>query len=586
MSSTNTARTLALVGAGYWGKNLARNFNSLDVLHTICDSTPATLKGYGTEYGDVEKSSDFSAVLANERITQVAVATPAVLHFQLAKAALEAGKDVFVEKPICLDATEAQILVDLAEARGRVLMVGHLLQHHPLVQELHSLLSRGELGKLQYISSNRLNLGKIRREENALWSFAPHDISVILSLAGSQLPESVRCMGGEYLNRKVADTTLTFLRFPNDLRAHVYVSWLSPIKEQKLTVIGSNGIAVFDDTRAWNEKLVLFRQYITWTDGQIPTPSKAKAEPVLLPELEPLRAECEHFLLCCQERRTPRTDGREGLRVLQVLQAAQASLDHDGESVKPHPCEPALSAGVFSTREARAPSPKTQPEAGYFVHPTAYADEGAEIGEGTKIWHFSHIMKGAKIGAHCVFGQNVNVDGGTIIGSNVKVQNNVSIYSGIVIEDDVFLGPSCVLTNVSNPRSQINRHSLYEKTLIRRGATIGANATIVCGVTIGRYAFIGAGSVVTRDVPDYALVVGNPARQKGWMSRHGHRLSQPDVAGIMTCPESGFHYRVDQGTLHCLDLGEDQPLPQEQRTGKNPYPMFKAHAKNSVSPDA
>jgi UDP-2-acetamido-3-amino-2,3-dideoxy-glucuronate N-acetyltransferase len=567
-------RNLALIGAGYWGKNLARNFLKLGALHTICDSSKATLDQYSAEYRDVQKSTDFNDVLGNPSITQVGIAAPAVLHFRLAQAALKAGKDVFVEKPLCLDLTEARSLVALAEETGRVLMVGHLLQHHPLVQELHMLLARGELGKLLYITSNRLNLGKIRREENALWSFAPHDISVILSLAGSQLPETVRCMGGEYLNHDVADTTLTFLRFAGGIRAHVYVSWLNPIKEQKLTVVGSNGIAVFDDTRPWNEKLVLYRQYLTWTNGQIPTPSNAKAEPVVVPEAEPLRAECEHFLDCCRSRRMPRTDGNEGLRVLQVLQAAQHSLEHDGDGVKPETMEQ-KPAGSAQPREGTGQKAENvKPD--YYVHPTAAVDEGAQVGQGTKIWHFSHIMKGAKIGRRCVFGQNVNVDGGAVIGDNVKVQNNVSIYSGLVLEDDVFLGPSCVLTNVSNPRSQVNRHSLYEKTLIRQGATIGANATIVCGVTIGRYAFIGAGSVVTKDVPDYALMLGNPARQKGWMSRHGHILKTPDKDGILICPESGLRYRLDSDScLRCLDLSEAAPLPTSQAVGKGSYEDFK-----------
>ena len=214
----------------------------------------------------------------------------------------------------------------------------------------------------------------------------------------------------------------------------------------------------------------------------------------------------------------------------------------------------------------------------YFKHESAYVDEGAEIGAGTKIWHFSHVMKGARIGERCVFGQNVNVDGGVAIGNNVKVQNNVSIYTGAVVEDDVFLGPSCVLTNVTNPRSQVNRHSLYEKTLIRRGATVGANATIVCGTTLGRYCFVAAGSVVTKDVPDYALVMGNPARQKGWMSRHGHVLKKPDPEGVMTCPESGFRYRLEKGgaSLRCLDLDENAPLPPELRQGTVGYREFKS----------
>jgi UDP-2-acetamido-3-amino-2,3-dideoxy-glucuronate N-acetyltransferase len=211
----------------------------------------------------------------------------------------------------------------------------------------------------------------------------------------------------------------------------------------------------------------------------------------------------------------------------------------------------------------------------YFAHESAYVDEGAVIGAGTKIWHFSHIMKGARIGERCIFGQNANVDGGVIIGNNVKVQNNVSIYTGTIIEDDVFLGPSCVLTNVSNPRSQIVRHSLYETTLIRRGATIGANATIVCGVTLGRYCFVAAGSVVTKDIPDYALVMGNPARQKGWMSRHGHAL-KPGPDGMAVCPESGLRYQISEGkACRCLDLEEDQPLPPELARGAKPYGEFR-----------
>lgn len=213
----------------------------------------------------------------------------------------------------------------------------------------------------------------------------------------------------------------------------------------------------------------------------------------------------------------------------------------------------------------------------YFVHESAYVDEGAEIGEGTKIWHFAHILKGAKIGKNCIFGQNTMVADGVQVGNNVKVQNNVAIYTGTVIEDDVFLGPSCVLTNVTNPRSQVLRHSLYEKTIMRRGATVGANATIVCGIEIGRYAFIAAGAVVAANVPDYALMMGCPARQRGWMSRHGHHLSNPDAQGVMVCPESGFRYKeVSKGVLKCLDLDEEAPLPENLRVGEKTYDEFKA----------
>jgi UDP-2-acetamido-3-amino-2,3-dideoxy-glucuronate N-acetyltransferase len=200
-------------------------------------------------------------------------------------------------------------------------------------------------------------------------------------------------------------------------------------------------------------------------------------------------------------------------------------------------------------------------EAPYYAHPSAYVDQPCEIGAATKIWHFCHVMADARIGARCNLGQNVFVAAGVVVGDNVKIQNNVSLYTGVELEDDVFCGPSCVFTNVMNPRSQIVRHAQYQRTLVRRGATIGANATIVCGSTIGRYAFIGAGAVVRGDVPDYALMLGVPARQRGWMSRHGHRLPPPDAAGLMICPESGWRYREGEpGMLRCLDWPEDVPL--------------------------
>lgn len=198
----------------------------------------------------------------------------------------------------------------------------------------------------------------------------------------------------------------------------------------------------------------------------------------------------------------------------------------------------------------------------YVAHETAVIDPGCEVGAGTRIWHFSHVCSGARIGHDCSLGQNVYVAPTAVLGSRVKVQNNVSIYDGVVIESDAFLGPSCVFTNVSNPRSQVNRKAAYEPTRVQRGATIGANATIVCGVTLGRYSLVGAGAVVTRDVPDYALMLGVPARQAGWISRHGLPLANPDTDGVFICPESGLRYREEAGRLRCLDLDEEAPLPE------------------------
>ena len=547
-------RDLALIGIGYWGKNLARNFYSLDSLHTICDSNRELLDKYDELYPDVKKSQSVDDVIKDPDIKKVAIAAPAALHYNLAKKALEAGKDVFVEKPLCLNLREAEELVAIAEKNSRILMVGHLLHYHPCCEKMRSMVSSGELGKLYYIVSNRLNLGKIRQEENALWSFAPHDISIIISLIGNRLPIEVRCMGGAYLNHNVADTTLTFLRFSGDIRAHIYVSWLNPFKEQKLTVVGSDGMLVFDDTLSWDKKLALYKGYLQWKDGHFPVPIKNNGEYIPVDQEEPLKRECEQFIMCCETRNRPLTDGREGLRVLKVLRMAQESIENEGKKVLSIP---------------------GSPKKDFFVHPTAIVDDGAKIGEGTRIWHFSHIMAGAMIGNGCNIGQNVFVGDGVRIGNNVKIQNNVSIYKGVEIEDDVFLGPSCVLTNIRNPRSQVVRRHLYEQTILKRGATIGANATIVCGVTIGRYAFIAAGAVITKDVPDYALMAGNPARRIGWMSRHGHRLT-PDEDGIMICPESGLRYKeVEPGVVKCIDLREEEPLPSELSKGKGHYEEIK-----------
>jgi UDP-2-acetamido-3-amino-2,3-dideoxy-glucuronate N-acetyltransferase len=553
---------VAVVGVGYWGKNLVRNFRELGALEALCDADPSAEAICRSSYPAVKFSSDYSKLLADPSIEAVALATPAVTHYDMTKEALQAGKDVLVEKPLAIDVKHGEELVKLAEAKDRILMVGHILRYHPAILRLKQLIQDGALGKINYLYSNRLNIGKIRTEENILWSFAPHDISVMLSLL-DEMPVRVTCQGSAHLNQKVTDVTLSHFEFPSGVQAHIFVSWLHPIKEQRLVVVGSEQMAVFDDTA--DHKLVLYPHRVQWKN-RIPTAVKAKAEIVGLDDEEPLRAECQHFLDCVETRTSPVSNGEEGLRVLRVLDACQRALQNGGATV-----------------ETVSPT-DTKPERAYFVHESAYADEGAEIGARTKIWHFSHVMKGARIGERCVIGQNVNVDGGTVIGNNVKIQNNVSVYTGAVIENDVFLGPSCVLTNVTNPRSQVNRHSLYETTLLKRGCTIGANATIVCGVTVGRYAFVGAGAVVTKNVPDFALVVGNPAKQMGWMSRHGHRLEAAGADGVMRCPESGYRYQeVEPGVLRCLDLDEEAPLPTELSVGHKSYKQIKEESNYEYS---
>ena len=553
---SGTPPKVAVVGMGYWGKNLVRNFHDLGSLAVVCDEDAEREATVREKCPGAAFTTDYGAVLGDASVPAVVLATPAVTHYTFVSRALEAGKDVFVEKPLALTIKEGQALVQLADKSHRILMVGHILRYHAAVVKLNELIRAGELGRIQYLCSNRLNMGKIRTAENILWSFAPHDISVMLALLEEE-PCEVTCEGGAYLNQNIPDVTMSLFRFPSGVRAHIYVSWLHPFKEQRLVVVGSEKMAVFDDTA--DDKLVLYPHKVEW-HNRMPTAVKAEPEKVPLETAEPLRSECAHFLDCVQRRVQPVTDGKEGLRVLHVLSACQTSLE-SGRRISP-----ATEAGGRDT----------EPGLEYFVHETARVDDGCRIGRKTKIWHYSHVMKGAQIGERCILGQNVNIDGGAVIGNNVKIQNNVSAYGGVTVEDDVFLGPSCVLTNVSNPRSQINRHALYERTLIRRGATVGANATIVCGITIGRYAFIAAGSVVTRDVPDYGLVMGNPGHWKGWMTRHGHHLGEPDEEGIMTCPESSYRYReTEPGVLRCLDLDEEAPLPPEQCVGDKPYRDFK-----------
>lgn len=518
-------KNIAIVGTGYWGKNLVRNFYNLGALNTVCDTNPDTLKFFVQEYSGVVGVNSYSEVLNHPQIKGVAISTPAETHYSFAKEAILAGKDVYVEKPLCLSETEGKELNKLAEKHDRILMVGHLLWYHPVVLKLKELIDCGHLGRIQYIYSNRLNLGKLRREENVLWSFAPHDISVILGLIG-EMPGSIRAQGGNFLHQQIADTTVTLLNFSSGIRAHIFVSWLHPFKEQKLVVVGDKQMAVFDDTLPWEKKLQLYGHTIDWNEN-IPVANKAEAICVDVDKGEPLRAECQHFLECVESREVPRTDGEEGLRVLRVLNACQQSLETEQKI-------------IFSEVEIQNQD--------YYAHETSIVDDGTDIGEGTKIWHFSHVLRGSKVGRQCNIGQNVVIGPKAIIGDGCKIQNNVSVYEGVTLDDNVFCGPSMVFTNVYNPRSEIPRKNQYRATHVKKGATLGANCTIVGGVTIGEYAFIGAGAVVNTDVPDYALMVGNPARQIGWMSKFGERLALPlDGNGVDECPHTGVRYRL-QGT--------------------------------------
>jgi UDP-2-acetamido-3-amino-2,3-dideoxy-glucuronate N-acetyltransferase len=525
---------IAVVGAGYWGRNLVRNFQQLGALRMVCDTREEPVQEAHARYG-VRTTLDIDSVLNDEEIEGVVIAAPAALHFQLAAKCLIHDKDVYVEKPLALHAEEGRQLIQLASERNLILMVGHILEYHPAILELRKLIRNGELGRIQYIYSSRLNLGKLRTEENILWSFAPHDISAILFLL-EESPIRVSAHGGRYVDPRTVDTTLTTCEFASGVQAHIFVSWLHPFKEQKLAVIGSKKMAVFDDVQR-EHKLVLYSHRIDWLERS-PVAHKAEAEVVDLPSGEPLRLECEHFLHCIRTRGLPRTSGTSALRVLQVLEACEQSLRTEG-----------------------APVPMGMATPSYYAHPTAVIDQGAEIGEGSRIWLFSHVMPDSKIGANCNLGQNVVVSPHVKIGNNVKIQNNVSLYTGVELEDDVFCGPSMVFTNVVNPRSHVSRKAEYQRTLVRRGASIGANATVCCGVTLGKYSFVGAGAVVTHDIPDYALMVGVPATQIGWMCYCGVRLQHAEGEG--QCVRCGRQYLINDGG--CSEISGPVAVPRKEQ---------------------
>lgn len=315
--------SIAHVGHGYWGRNLARNFSELGHLAAVVDPVASTAEAAARAYG--VRAAAFEEVLADPGIDGVSIASPAGLHHAQARAALEAGKHVYVEKPLALDVAEAEELCRIAEARGLTLMVGHLLQYHPAFLRLREMVAAGELGRLIHVYSNRLSLGKFRAEENVLWSFAPHDISMILGLVGEE-PDAISAQGNVAFTPGVADLASVQMRFPGGARAHVLTSWMHPFKEQRLVVIGDKAMAVFEDSLpAWEDKLVLYRHGFD-RSGPAPVPAKAEAERIAVPKAEPLKEECRHFVECIETGSRPRTDGREGLRVLRVLDRAERAL--------------------------------------------------------------------------------------------------------------------------------------------------------------------------------------------------------------------------------------------------------------------
>jgi len=399
---------IAVVGTGYWGKNHVRNFYSLGALKQVFDFDQDIAQEAVKAFRGVSVATSYEEVLADAEIRGIVVATPAETHHEVALKALRAGKDVLVEKPLALSISDGEELVRAAKERNAILMVGHILLYHPGVLKLKEIIDHGDLGKIQYIYSNRLSMGKVRSEENILWSFAPHDISMVLFLL-DECPNEVNAAGFCHLQKDIEDVTISTLRFPSGVGGHIHVCWMNPFKEHRLVIIGDKKMAVFEDS-APDKKLQIFNCNFEWVN-RTPLPHRGDTESVDIAPDEPLKMECLHFLDCIKTRRRPRSDGREGLRTLKVLQQCYESLKSNGARK--------------AKEEAAAPERVTSD---FYSHDTAVIDYPCSIGKDTKIWHFSHVMHNAQIGENSNIGANVLIGKGVRIGPAMK--NDVARQSG------------------------------------------------------------------------------------------------------------------------------------------------------------
>ena len=531
------AKRICVVGAGRWGKNHIKTLESLGWLAGIVETREETLRWFREKHPGVQTFASVSDSLS-ANFDGYTIATPAETHLEIAELLLKNKKPILVEKPLALKASEAAYLRDLAHTNKVPLMVGHVMLFHPAIRKMKELIDGGKVGKLQYIYSNRLNLGTVRTEENILWSFAPHDISIFQYFIGRQ-PLEVVSRGGAFVQSHLHDTTMTVLKYPDNAVGHIFVSWLHPFKEHRLVVIGSKGMLSYEDSSAEKE-LVFFEKGIDWVKGE-PVSRDGPTEVIPFEKLQPLTEEMKAFGASIDSGEATIACGRNGVEVLEILERASADLLATKMSEGSE--APVVSSEIKSDKKVE------KKDESFFVHSTSFVDENVQIGDGTKIWHFSHVQSGSIIGKKVAIGQNVNVGNNVRIGNFVKIQNNVSVYEGVELEDYVFCGPSMVFTNVHDPRSKYPQRGteFYRRTLVREGASIGANATIVCGNMVGKHAFIGAGSVVTKDVPDYAIMVGNPARQIGWMCECGQKLARVDEQ--VNCGRCKLEYTLKAGRL-------------------------------------
>ncbi len=521
--ATASLPKLALVGAGEWGSRHLETLKRLGCLGAVVESDArrrATIAQANPGLPVLTGIEELSPELA----TGAVVAAPAALHAKLGMALLEAGLHVLMEKPMALSGKEALAMKALAEKKGLVLGVGHLLEHHPARKALGNLLAEDRLGDLVSLRFVRCKLGKVRTEENVLQSFAPHDIALALGLAG-RLPTRVTARGLELVTPGIADTVQWGLEFPGGLFAQGTASWLEPAKEQKIVVAGRKGMALWTDTPGQRG----LRYFPVKLAGQPGRPAlqhggQEEGEVIALDATDPMELELRAFGAAITAGTPMPNDAAQGAATAAILDAMLESMKRLGAPVAP----------TFGTTPAVR------------IHPTAEVHPAVPIGAGSAVWHFCHVMAGSSIGQNASLGQNCFVAPGAHIGNGCRIQNNVSLYDGVILEDEVFVGPSAVFTNVKHPRCHVTRKDEYARTVVHKRASLGANSTVVCGHDIGEYAFVAAGAVVASNVLPHALMAGCPAKRIGWVCRCGEVLPKK---GPLTCARCADEYREEDGHL-------------------------------------
>ncbi|MFZ5975451.1 MAG: Gfo/Idh/MocA family oxidoreductase [Bacillota bacterium] len=502
-------KRICVVGGGQWGEIHIRTLHGMGCLRGIVECRESRLAELVGRFGGVKGHACIEDSLG-EQYDGYILATPTGTHFELGAALLREGKNVLIEKPFTLTSEHSQILVELARTHGCRLMVGHQLVFHPAIMKMHQLIEEGVIGKALYAYSTRLSFGIVHEQENVLWSFASHDIAVFNYLLG-RMPCDIVADGGCFLKQGVDDMAAFTLTYHQSVKVHVFVSWLHPFKQHRLIIVGEEGMLAFEDS-ASDFNIYFHRKKIRWEEDRLLVRDEG-AMPIRYDMGAPLRKELEHFVGNLDSEITV-CDGQSGHDTICLLEKISEKI-------------------VYRKTEVVRKGGTT-----FFAHESVFIEREVVIGTNTKIWHFSRVQKGARIGSGCTIGQNVFIDANVRIGNSVRIENSVSLYAGVELEDHVFCGPGVVFANEKTPRCRHPRDAEgFGKTVVRIGATIGANATIICGNTIGRFAFVAAGAVVTTDVLDHELVMGVPARHAGWVCECGGRLS-----GSLICGRCGKCY--------------------------------------------